>query len=125
MFERNEILAFIVTLGKYSDAIQFVEDMEGLIEVKRLKANIQGYVEIDNEQKEDKETLVESEDTSSGMSGDFDRLMEDTVQELFASNTEMACNKWVGFCGDKREGDMQNDDVARRICNLYQQHCSN
>merc|ERR1712154_81623 len=43
MFERNEILALIVTLGKYSDAIQFVEDMEEQIELNRIRANIQGY----------------------------------------------------------------------------------
>merc|ERR1712157_344424 len=91
MFERNEILALIVTLGKYSDAIQFIEAMEQQIEINKLKQNMQGYVDVDNEannQPPDREQA-------------FNSLIRQTFENVFVEETH--CQEWKSFCQNEQD----------------------
>merc|ERR1712154_428740 len=123
MFERNEILALIVTLGKYSDAIQFIEEMEQQIEINRLKANIQGFVDIDNERKEEKQNQDKKKETQK-----FEELIDKTFKRLFRKNDDFnSCQEWKVFCADNKMFDddkRHNMQIADRICTLFQQYCA-
>lgn len=127
MFERNEILALIVTLGKYSDAIQFIEEMEQQIELNKLKANIQGYVDIDNEMKNvNIDTKVNSE---SDYKEEFNRLINNTFKNVFEANGFDSCQEWGTFCNDddqfKLNQDIKNSQIATSVCDLFGQYCTN
>ena len=130
MFERNEILALIVTLGKYSDAIQFIEEMEQQIELNKLKANIQGYVDIDNEMK----NVVDTKEND--INEEFDKLLNNTFKEVFERNNNNddegdigghGCKEWQLFCSDDRLNGDQHElkQMAIKVCGLYDQYCTN
>eukprot|EP00483_Globobulimina_turgida_P011407 UN11429 len=118
MFERNEILALIVTLGKYSDAIQFIEEMEQEIELNALKENIQGYVDIDNINE-----IKESDEN------DFEVLIIKTFRNVFESNNFESCREWKVFCSGVYAQGMRMDEqqvvleIAHNVCNLYREYC--
>ena len=118
MFERNEILALIVTLGKYSDAIQFIEEMEQQIELNKLKSNIQGYVDIDNEMKQN---VVDTKpgNVDSDINEQFNELINNTFKEIYTSNNG-GCEKWELFCNDDR---IKEEQMAIKVCDLYGQYC--
>ena len=116
MFERNEILALIVTLGKYSDAIQFIEEMEQQIVIKELKANIQGYVDVDNELNQVNEIDASEQE--------FDTLIDKTFGNIFQSDLSDSCNEWQSFCENGENINGENQQVQQKICSLYRQYCS-
>eukprot|EP00484_Ammonia_sp_Unknown_P022592 CAMPEP_0197024546 /NCGR_PEP_ID=MMETSP1384-20130603/5070_1 /TAXON_ID=29189 /ORGANISM="Ammonia sp." /LENGTH=383 /DNA_ID=CAMNT_0042452945 /DNA_START=341 /DNA_END=1492 /DNA_ORIENTATION=+ len=127
MFERNEILALIVTLGKYSDAIQFIEEMERQIEVNKMKANIQGYVDIDNERKE-REQQDQLQEAHMNQQQEFEGLIDKTFRHLFENETMDGCEEWKSFCTASddhgRSEDAQKQQIAISICDLYQEFCA-
>eukprot|EP01083_Nonionella_stella_P117339 349546_1 len=117
MFERNEMLALIVTLAKYSDAIQFVEDMEEQIKINKLSG-----ASIDRN--------VEPEDiTKVDIDNDLDVLMDKTFDAVFAKNVFDSCNQWRSLCHDlefeQSEYSAQNEQIATKICGIFRQHCIN
>eukprot|EP00485_Elphidium_margaritaceum_P006782 CAMPEP_0202694908 /NCGR_PEP_ID=MMETSP1385-20130828/8643_1 /ASSEMBLY_ACC=CAM_ASM_000861 /TAXON_ID=933848 /ORGANISM="Elphidium margaritaceum" /LENGTH=500 /DNA_ID=CAMNT_0049350843 /DNA_START=23 /DNA_END=1525 /DNA_ORIENTATION=- len=131
MFERNEILALMVTLGKYSDAITFIEDMEQQLKLKKLKQNMHGYVDIDNEWEQQQQTQATHDDTSTeaaemNATGDesdgFDVLIYQTFAALFLGEKVDACQQWKRFCESKETIEEQTM-VAQNICNLYAEFC--
>ena len=124
MFERNELLSLIVTLGKYSDALQFIEDMEEQIAMNKLKKNIQGYVDIDNQQKEDtsSETVNRFDDKT------FDKLISNSFETVFKLDQGNICKDWKLFCGELKKQNLSNIDseklrITKNICNVRDDRC--
>merc|ERR1712204_120098 len=99
-------------LGKYSDAIQFIEAMEQQIEINELKQNMQGYVDVDNEA--NNQPLPDREQ-------EFNALIRQTFENAFVD--EIHCQEWKSFCQNGQDK-FKLEGIEETICNLHRTLCS-
>ena len=80
--QRNELIALIVTLSKYSDAVKFINDMEARIAAKKAAGN-DNHNQKDTLLKQDTTTKASSSSSSSKSKTQHQQYGYGSNQELF------------------------------------------